>query len=163
MFIVSRAPSILGVVAQPSPVRVSPVFPLTAANRRAILALQGLTARSVLSFLPPRQHETKRHGKNYLPHPPPASRSSPRRHLAETVSRLPIAGLIQSRFCLTTGSKAFTYLDECRWTTSLPAQGRLFQVLVPGLALSPSLEPAKAEALRSTGLIPSPFDGRGLG
>ena len=42
-----------------------------------------------------------------------------------------VAGLIKSGYCLTTGSKAFTYLDECRWTSSLPDKGRLLRILMP--------------------------------
>ena len=42
-----------------------------------------------------------------------------------------IAGLIRSGFCLTTGSKAFAYLDECQRTSSLPDKGRLLRILMP--------------------------------
>ena len=42
-----------------------------------------------------------------------------------------VVGLIKSGFCLTTSSKAFTYLDECRRTSSLPDEGRLLQILMP--------------------------------
>ena len=39
--------------------------------------------------------------------------------------------LIRSGYCLTTGSKAFTYLDRCRRKGSLPDEGRLLQILMP--------------------------------
>ena len=42
-----------------------------------------------------------------------------------------VACLIRSGFCLTTGSKAFTYLDECRRISSLPDEGRLLGILMP--------------------------------
>ena len=42
-----------------------------------------------------------------------------------------VVRLIESGFCLTTGSKAITYLDRCRWTNSLPEEGRLLQILMP--------------------------------
>ena len=46
-----------------------------------------------------------------------------------------VARLIQSGFCLTTGSKAFTYLDECRRKGSLPNDGRLLRILMPWYVL----------------------------
>ena len=42
-----------------------------------------------------------------------------------------VAGLIESGFCLTTGSKAFSYLDRCQGKGSLPDKGRLLQILMP--------------------------------
>ena len=39
--------------------------------------------------------------------------------------------LIRSGFCLTTGSKAFAYLDRCQRKGSLPDKGRLLQILMP--------------------------------
>ncbi len=42
-----------------------------------------------------------------------------------------VAGLIRSGYCRTTGSKAVAYLDECRWTGSLPNEGRLLRILMP--------------------------------
>ena len=42
-----------------------------------------------------------------------------------------VAGLMRSGFCLTTGSKAVAYLDECRCNSSLPDKRRLLQVLMP--------------------------------
>ena len=44
--------------------------------------------------------------------------------------------LIRSGFCLTTGSKAFEYLDKCRRANSLPDRDRLLQILMPGHASS---------------------------
>ncbi len=38
--------------------------------------------------------------------------------------------LIRSGFCLTTGSKAFAYLDECQRKGSLPDKWRLLRILM---------------------------------
>ncbi len=42
-----------------------------------------------------------------------------------------VIGLIQSGYCLTTGSKALTYLDTYRRINSLPDEGRLLRILMP--------------------------------
>ncbi len=42
-----------------------------------------------------------------------------------------VARLIRSGYCLTTGTRAFTYLDECRRTSSLPDERRLLRILMP--------------------------------
>ena len=42
-----------------------------------------------------------------------------------------VACLIRSGYCLTTGSKAFTYLDRYRLKGTLPDEGRLLQILMP--------------------------------
>ncbi len=42
-----------------------------------------------------------------------------------------VVRLIRSGYCLATGSRAFTYLDECRRKGSLPGEGRLLQILMP--------------------------------
>ena len=45
--------------------------------------------------------------------------------------------LIRSGFCLTTGTKAFGYLDECHRANSLPDKRRVLRLLMPGITLSP--------------------------
>ena len=42
-----------------------------------------------------------------------------------------VVRLIESGYCLATGSKAFTYLDECRRISSLPDKARLLRTLMP--------------------------------
>ncbi len=41
-----------------------------------------------------------------------------------------VVRLVRSGFCLTTGSKAFAYLDRCQRKGSLPDKGRLLQILM---------------------------------
>ena len=62
-----------------------------------------------------------------------------------------VAGLIESGFCLTTGSKAFSYLDEFRRTGSLPDKGRLLRILMPWYV------PDNPNALPRGSLLMSPF------
>ena len=54
-----------------------------------------------------------------------------------------VVSLVRSGFCLTTGSKAFAYLDDCWRGNSLQDRRRLLQLLMPGIALSPSPEPLR--------------------
>ncbi len=42
-----------------------------------------------------------------------------------------VVRLIESGYCLATGSRAFTYLDECRRKGSPPDEGRLLRILMP--------------------------------
>ncbi len=65
-----------------------------------------------------------------------------------------VARLIRSGYCLATGSRAFTYLDECRRKGTLPDEGRLLQILMPWYvpdnpsALSPLSHPTSPRSSR---------------
>ena len=56
-----------------------------------------------------------------------------------------VVRLVRSGFCLTTGSKAFAYLDECRRGKSLPDRRRVLQLLMPGIALDHKSLPSAGE------------------